>query len=633
VLTPQGDHLPPDKPEVELPKKKLFSIRLSDIKWAHISLALVGLMWIFPFLHYRHENPLTAFDQEWWSAMLGLLALSLLTAGDFWRQPEIPRIAQLPIALIVVVLVQLMLGKIPYADQASLYILYMLFAALLMLLGKRLRACFGIEKLAVVLAFSLLIGAELNALVGVIQHYQWHTPLDAVVVMQISSSIYGNLAQPNHFANYIALGLISLGLLFQQRKLKSGYVVLLTIPLLFSMTLSGSRSSWLYLLLMVTLAVWLARRDTGLRPLLRYSLLLVGGFALMHLIVQIPFMAAGNGGTNTVQRLLAYNGGGDTSGSIRLYLWHEAWLMFMQSPWLGVGFGQFAWHHFELLPMLRATNISGLYNNAHNLIFQLGAEAGLPGLLALLIPLGIWFHGAYKSYAQPAISVENAHGKATLNAAYWWGYSMLGVLAIHSLLEYPLWYTYFIAVAAILLGAFDETQYRLELRRVGRFALTMILLMGFLSLLQLRSNYQRLKNVLAIVPASANVAEAWQHTREGLMAVHEGVLLAPYAELYIFGRSDVNTDRLKQKLLLGANVIRYIPTAQVVYRQAFFLAQDGQLQQAEQLMEQAIWSYPNNGNAHALLMDLAAKDPAHFSALLEFAAQKEQEHARAIHQS
>jgi O-antigen ligase len=633
VLTPKKDNLLSDKSGMGPSQKKLLPIQLPDIKWAHISLALVGLMWIFPFLHYRHENPLTAFDQEWWSAMLGVFALSLLTAGDFWRQPEIPRITQLPIALIAVVLLQLVLGKILYVDQALLYILYLLFAALLMVLGKRLRACFGIEKLALVLAFSLLIGAELNALIGVIQHYQWHTPLDAVVVMQISSSIYGNLAQPNHFANYIALGLISLGLLFQQRKLKSGYVVLLTMPLLFSMTLSGSRSSWLYLLLMVVLAGWLARRDITLRPLLRYSLLLVGGFALMHLIVQIPFMAGGNGDTNTVQRLLAYNGGGDTSGSIRLYLWHEASLMFMQSPWLGVGFGQFAWHHFELLPTLRATNISGLYNNAHNLIFQLGAEAGLPGLLALLIPLGVWFYGAYKGYPQPAISVENAHGTATKNAAYWWGYSMLGVLAIHSLLEYPLWYTYFIAVAAILLGAFDETHYRLELRRVGRFALTMILLMGLLSLLQLRSNYQRLKNVLAIVPVSANVAEAWQRNREGLMAVHEGFLLAPYAELYIFGSSDVNTDRLKQKLLLGVNVIRYIPTAQVVYRQAFFLAQDGQLQQAEQLMEQAIWSYPGNSNAHALLMDLAAKDPAHFSALLEFAAQIEQEHARAIHHS
>ena len=587
------------------------------MKWAHVSLALVGMMWVFPFLHYRHENPLTAFDQEWWSAMLGLLALTLLAARAFWQQPEIPRIAQLPIALIVVVALQLALGKMAYLDQALLYILYLLFAALLMLLGARLRVCLGIGKLAVILAFSLLIGTELNALIGVLQHYKWHTPLDAVVVMQVSSGIYGNLAQANHFANYIALGLISLGLLFQQRKIKSGYVILLSIPLLFALTLSGSRSSWLYLPLMICLAWWSARGDPTLRPLLRYSVLLIIGFGLMHLVVQMSFMSGGDGDTNTVQRLLASNGGGDTRGSIRLYLWREAWLIFRESPWLGVGFGQFAWHHFQLVPLLKPSNISGLYNNAHNLIFQLAAEAGIAGLLALFASIGAWFYGLRR--VRPS-------------AAHWWGYSVLGVLAIHSLLEYPLWYAYFVAIAATLLGAFDETRYRLELRHIGRLALVMILLLGLLSLLQLRGNYQRLKDTLAIFSASANVSEAFQRTRDGLIAVHGGALLSPYAELYIFLDSEVNADHIKQKLALGANVMRFMPIATVIYRQAFLMAQDGQLAGAKQLMEQAIWSYPGNGDAHQLLVSLAEKDPAHFSALLEFAVQKEQEHARAIHQ-
>jgi O-antigen ligase len=587
------------------------------MKWAHVSLALVGMMWVLPFLHYRHENPLTAFDQEWWSAMLGLLALTLLAARAFWQQPEIPRIAQLPIALIVVVALQLALGKMAYLDQALLYILYLLFAALLMLLGARLRVCLGVGKLAVILAFSLLIGTELNALIGVLQHYKWHTPLDAVVVMQVSSGIYGNLAQANHFANYIALGLISLGLLFQQRKIKSGYVILLSIPLLFALTLSGSRSSWLYLPLMICLAWWSARGDPTLRPLLRYSVLLIIGFGLMHLAVQMSFMSGGDGDTNTVQRLLASNGGGDTRGSIRLYLWHEAWLIFRESPWLGAGFGQFAWHHFQLVPLLKPSNISGLYNNAHNLIFQLAAETGIAGLLALFASMGVWFYGLRR--VRPS-------------AAHWWGYSVLGVLAIHSLLEYPLWYAYFVAIAATLLGVFDETRYRLELRNIGRLSLILILVLGLFSLLQLRSNYHRLKDTLAIFSASANVSEAFQRTRDGLIAVHGGALLSPYAELYIFLDSEVNADHIKQKLALGANVMRFMPIATVIYRQAFLMAQDGQLAGAKQLMEQAIWSYPGNGDAHQLLVSLAEKDPAHFSALLEFAAQKEQEHARAIHQ-
>ena len=37
-------------------------------------------------------------------------------------------------------------------------------------------------KAGAVLAVFLLIGAELSALIGVLQHYRWHTPLDAVIV-------------------------------------------------------------------------------------------------------------------------------------------------------------------------------------------------------------------------------------------------------------------------------------------------------------------------------------------------------------------------------------------------------------------------------------------------------------------
>ena len=618
VLIPKAGNPLPDKSGVELAQNPLQSIRLSDIKWAHISLTLVGLMWVLPFLHYRHENPLTSFDQEWWSAMLGLLALTLLTAREFWQKPEIPRIAQLPAALIAVVLLQLVLSKVAYFDQALLYVMYFLFAALLMVLGARLRDCFGLTRLAQVLAIFLLIGAALSAVIGVLQHFHWHTLLDPVITAKISSFLYGNIAQHNHFANYIAMGLISLGLLFQQGKLKAVYVVVLAALLLFVMTLSGSRSSWLYLLMMSGLAWWGARRDAALRPLLNYSLSLIAGFGLMHLVVQLPFMAGADSSTNTVQRLYSELLSSDGSTVwVKFYMWHEAWLMFTQSPWLGVGFGQFAWHHFQLLSELRPNSISGLFNNAHNLIFQLAAEAGIGGLLALFGSLGIWFYGLRR---------------ATLSAAHWWGYAVLGVLAIHSLLEYPLWYTYFVAIAAILLGAFDETRYRLELRNVGRLSLVMILLLGLLLLIQLRSGYQQLKDTLAIHPVSGNVAEASKHISDGLIAVHGGTLLSPYAELYILSYTEVNADHIKQKLAMGSNVMHFAPIAQVVYRQAFFLAQDGQLAQAKQLLEQAIWSYPGNVNAHQLLVSLAEKDPAHFSALLEFAAQKEQEHARAVRQ-
>ena len=414
------------------------------------------------------------------------------------------------------------------------------------------------------------------------------------------------------------MGLASLGLLFQQGRLRPIWVAILAILLLFVMTLSGSRSSWLYLLMMSALAWWNARHDAALRRLLSYSLSLVAGFALMHLVVQLPFIGGAGNSTNTVERLyrelLSNDAGASSTVWMKFYLWHEAWLMFTQSPWLGVGLGQFAWHHLQLLPELRANYIFGFYNNAHNLIFQFAAEAGIGGLLALLGSTGIWLYG-----------LRNA----TVTEAHWWGYTVLGVLTIHSFLEYPLWYAYFVAIAAILLGAFDETRYFLKLHNFGRMGLAIVLLLGLLSLVQSQIGYQQLKRTLAI---SESGDSASLQVRENLLALQRGgTLLSPYAELYIHLNSEVTTDRIKEKIARGSDVVRYVPIAPVLYRQAFFLAQDGQLARAKHLLEQAIWSYPDNHDAHLLLLSLAEKDPAHFSPLLEFANQKEQEHARAVH--
>jgi len=594
----------------------LQQLRLSDLKFAHLSLTLVGLMWVFPFLHYRHRLPLTTFDQEWWSVLLGVLALTLLLARDYWLQPEMPRIVQLPIALIAVTWLQWSLGKIVYFDQALLYSLYLLFAALMIMLGARLRDCLGMARLAQVLAIFLLIGAELNALIGVQQHFRLFPWLDTLIVSKITSGVYGNLAQPNHFANYIALGLASLGLLHQQHRLKVGYVALLAAPLLLVMTLSGSRSSWLYLLLLSGLAWWWARRDTALRPLLRYSLLLFAGFILMHFVVQllpVPSTSTSTGSVTTVQRMMADETG---SGSIRMYLWREAGLMFGQSPWLGVGFGQFAWHHFQLMPVLQPTHIVGFYNNAHNLVLQLAAETGIAGLLALFAATGVWLYGLRR---------------AALDAAHWWGFAALGIQAIHSMLEYPLWYTYFVAVAAILLGALDATRYRLKLRIAGRTLVAVILLLGLATLVQLNSSHRDLLKAVAIYPESPEDRVALASIRDALVEVHGRPLMAPFAELPLSGQIEVNGDRIEEKLALNTRVLRFMPIGPSAYRQTMLLAQANQLEQAKTLLEQAIWSYPNGfGPSVQHLVWLAENDPEHFSALLEFALEKEQEYRRAV---
>jgi O-antigen ligase len=567
-------------------------------------------MWVLPFLYYYHAYPLTTFYQEWGAAILGLCAMTFLLTKHNWQQPEIPRIVLLPIGLMLLALLQYLLGRTPYFDQTLLFTLYMLWATLLIMLGRALREKFGLAVIATTLAAFLLLGSELSALAGILQHYRWHTFLDAVVTSKNNVAVYGNLAQPNHYANYIAMGLVSLGLLRPQ--LRSWQVVLLVAPLLFVLVLSGSRSSWLYLLSIAVLAYLWQRRDKSCKHLLSYALLLLLGFGLMHWVVQIPWLT-GSSGVTTLQRLFA---GDSSGGSIRLYLWHESWLVFSRFPLLGAGLGQFAWQHFQLGPLLQATNISGLYNNAHNLLMQLAAEMGLAGLLILFCTLGMWFWQGMR---------------AQFTMYHWWGYSVLAILGIHSMLEYPLWYAYFMGIFALLLGGLDRSTYRLELRALWRISVASILLLGLVTLVQLQQGYQLLERALASRPGSVEDKSAPQRMRAGLVEVHSMPMLQPYAELFMHNWIEVSNDELEQKLALNERAMKFSPIASVAYRRAWLLALAGRLEEARLQTERAIWSFPGDFPAQSKeLSALAQKDPEHFSALLEFAIQKNEEYLSAV---
>jgi len=589
-----------------LNKPSTFSFNL-----AHISLACVGLMWVLPFLYYHHAYPITTFNQEWGAAVLGMCAMPLLLTARFWQAPHVPRIVMLPIGLMFLLMLQFLVGRVTQFDHLMLMGLYFLFAALLIMLGQRLREEIGLPFMATVLAIFLLTGAELNTLAGILQHYRWDTFLNPVITVKTSSAVYGNTAQPNHYANYLTLGLISLGLLYVRFNLRVWQVTMLVMPMLFVMVLSGSRSSWLYLLFTAGLAYLWQRRTPMLRPLFYYSLALLLGFGLMHLVVQMPWLEGATGSVTTTERLF----GDNASGGIRLHLWREAALIFAQYPLLGAGFGQFAWEHLQLAAELRNTNIAGLYNNAHNLVMQMAAEGGLSGLAVLLGTLALWLWQLRT---------------AERDIYHWWGYGMMLVLGIHSLLEYPLWYLYFMGVAAVLLGMLDTTSYQLELRRLGRMSVAVMLLLGVLSLWQVFQGYRRLENALALRSMASTERSVIPQVQNELMAVYQYVLLRSYAEMFIASTMELSADHLQQKLELNERALRFIPIAPAAYHQAWLLALSDRQVEAKVRLEQAIWAYPADyPTAMSELDELVRKDPARFSPLLEFATQKIEEYRSA----
>ena len=556
---------------------------------ARISLALVGLMWCLPFIQPRHHFPLPLFYSEWLAAVLGLAALTVVVMPRYAQGLPLPRIALTPLALVVLLLFHLVLLKAAYAQQVFLAMLYLVWVAALMVLGALLRREVGLTALCTVLAWFLVAGGLLNAVAGILQHYELRGPLESLIATKLTPRAYGNLVQANHFADHMALALASLGLLFARDRLPAWVVSLLAGVLLFALALAASISAWLYVALLAILAAGLYARDStsANRRLAVYAMALLLGFAAAQGLTGLPWLEAPLPVVTATERLFEPV----PSVGIRLQLWHEALLIFLQSPLMGVGIGQFAWHHFTLADTAGVAPLGGLFNNAHNIVLQLMAEMGAAGMLILVGGVVVWLWGLRRLPFTPDS---------------WWMLSLLGVVGLHSLIEFPLWYAYFLGIAAVVFGAGECAHHSVRRPHVAQVGFGVLLVAGWLSAASLVRNYYVLEVSLFPRPQKATRAEIEWTNRE-LLSVH-GSLLTPYVELAFARVLDLDSRDLDRKLQFSGRVMRFAPTAVIAYQHSLFVALKGDLTEAARLLDRAVAVYPER--LGAFTSDLANLDTA-----------------------
>lgn len=575
---------------------------LPGFSLAHFSLAFAGLLWTLPFLQPQHYFPMPMFRSEWLAFALGLVALILLATKRAWHDGRLPAVALAPLGLAALVLLQAALGRVPYAAQAFTATLYLVWASLLIMLGAALRRELGMATVASALAWCLVIGGELSAAIGLLQYYDISTVLNPLIMPKVTGQIYANLAQPNHFANYTALALVSVAYLFAGGRMRGIGTIFAAAPLLFVLGLSGSRSAWLYLLGAFVLALLMhaRRNDVQSRRLFVCAGSMIIGFYLAQWIYALPWLVPVSGRAVTAtERLFSAAG-----ISERFQMWREAWWMFLQAPLFGLGWGQFAWHDFEFKALFGYVFALGVATHAHNLVLQLLAETGLAGALLITGGAMLWLWDLRRHVFDPE---------------HWWLLALLATIGIHSMLEFPLWHAYFLGVAAIALGLGATRFYALRLQRTGPAAAALLLLAGFFNAFTVWYGYRDFERMF--------VQGARPFPGEEVAAIvlrgQQDPVLEPYVELAASVYARVDREQLQDKLELNGRVMRFMPADIVVYRQALLLAMDGQAEAARGLFVHAMRVYPDIlPRITAMLRELAARHPAEFAPLLELATAK-----------
>ncbi|MDO9365571.1 MAG: hypothetical protein Q7T58_04385, partial [Methylotenera sp.] len=126
----------------------------------------IGLMFLLPFVVLYHRLPIPSFYGEWIAATLGLAAMLPLLHKASWQSFQVPKIALIFLGLAAIISMQWMLGMLHSNQYALLILSYVVWAFFLVILGGYLRRELGWEKVAITLAWFIVIGGLIN--VGIV---------------------------------------------------------------------------------------------------------------------------------------------------------------------------------------------------------------------------------------------------------------------------------------------------------------------------------------------------------------------------------------------------------------------------------------------------------------------------------
>lgn len=390
-------------------------------------LAAVACAIALPLICAYQRPPLPAFFNQalaiaLWSGVLFSLAFSAPHALRIGNIRRAGATLAAPVALwsllLAVLLGHTLTGLTPGFIAAPIAVnltLALLLSAAFAMGPRGPRAAGTLQRFLRALLIGILIAALFNALVAVVQMAAPSWANDTWIARNVppNDRASGNLRQPNQLATLMVWGLLATSYFWRQRPLRW---LAFSAPLLATLVATGSRTGMVSLLLLVVVALLRSRRVRSWR--------VKGWLALLIALLPLVWFAESIFTRNTANVAL----------TLRFALWRDVLEIVSLQPWFGVGWGQlnFAW---TLTPLpARAADV---FDHAHNLPLHLAAELGVPVALAVIVALCVMLWRA-------RVVLRSSDG-ATVGL-------LLATILLHSLFEYPLWFSYFLLPSAVLLA-------------------------------------------------------------------------------------------------------------------------------------------------------------------------------------
>jgi O-antigen ligase len=390
-----------------------------------IGLLAMGMAWLLP----GHFYPWTTFQQDALAAIGAVLVgLGAVVTGRHWPM-RVPRLAWLAFALAAMPLLQWAVGFVSFAIDALLSAAYLVGFALAAIAGAQLVRS---DERFLAQLFGAILMAGLGSLaIAAIQWLGFSDPTGWwLEYMPPGERPYANLSQPNLFACLLGLSVAGVIWFYETRRLPGWAAWVLVALLALGMLMSQSRVTWLFMPMFVGL--WWAYRD---RARLRTPLVVVATTAAAFVVAVVGWSALNSALQLHVNALSVAE---RAQQGMRMEHWKTLLDAVSRSPWVGYGWQQIS--QAQLAATLDHRPTFEWLSNAHNEILDLVIWNGIPIALVVIGLLVAWAVGVLRRCA---------------DADSWALIAALGVMLVHSMVEFPLHYALFLLPAGLMVGALE----------------------------------------------------------------------------------------------------------------------------------------------------------------------------------
>jgi O-antigen ligase len=521
----------------------------------YLSLILLALALVLPYAVANHTYPIPTFYAEFTALALYLLTGAGVVLLMATARPRItfasPTVALVPLLFGLVLVAQAVLLPVAQPSMNWLGGGFLLAGFMAAYAGYGFSRAKLDETALRWAAGALIVGGVFAVFSQVIQLFHLETRVAPFVVaynVTVERRPFGNMAQANHLATYIAFAMAGALFLVQTRRLAVGIWLLVSTIFAAGLALTVSRGPWLQMGVIVVAGFWMAFAQIRSEPLLRRSnreWIIPIVLAVLFFVVNALIRWA-----NVHYHLELGQSAADRfkdAGQIapRLALWKYGWTMFRTHPLLGVGWGEFPSYQYEFVRALGGVEIA---NNSHDIFIDLLAKTGLIGVAIVLFGLVAWL-----------VRVVRAPQSATRV----FGIALIGVLTMHALVEYPQQYMFFLLPAMFVFGLLETRPLRLVPARLSFGAFAVVVFGGLAALYPVYRDYARAE----VLYYGSRPAE--QYTAA------PSFLFRAWGEYGLATLQPMNSVDLQRKLAMHRQAIALLPGETVLRRYAVLQALSG----------------------------------------------------------